>query len=86
MEKAEESKEELTLDEKEFLPKTKQENIKAKKEIDDWFKFILSHTKELISAYEQKNDMNIEKLKQIEKKLGNFKKGETLIKFGENKI
>ena len=85
MEKAEESKEELTLDEKEFLPKTKQENIKAKKEIDDWFKFILSHTKELISAYEQKNDMNIEKLKQIEKKLGNFKKGETLIKFGENK-
>jgi hypothetical protein len=85
MEKVEESKEELTSDEKEFLSKTKQENIKAKKEIDDWLKFILSHTKELISSYEQKNDMNIEKLKQIEKKLGNFKKGETLIKSGENK-
>ena len=29
--------------------------------------------------------MNIEKLKQIEKKLGNFKKGETLIKSEKNK-
>ena len=30
--------------------------------------------------------MNIEKLKQIEKKLGNFKKGESLIKSEENTI
>ena len=86
IEKVEEKKEELTSEEKEFLTKAKQDNIQAKKEIDDWLKFILSHTKELISSYEQKNDMNIEKLKQIEKKLGNFKKGETLIKSEENTI
>ena len=84
IETAEENHEELTQEEKKFLEKTKEENNKDKKEIDDWLEFILSHTKELISAYEQKNDMNIEKLKEIEKKLGNFKKGETLIKFEEN--
>ena len=86
IENFEEKKEELTSEEKEFLSKAKKDNIQAKKEIDDWLKFILSHTKELISSYEQRNDMNIEKLKQIEKKLGNFKKGETLIKSGENTI
>jgi len=81
---AEENKEELIQEEKKFLEKTKEENNKGKKEIDDWLEFILSHTKELIASYEQRNDMNIEKLKEIEKKLGNFKKRETLIKFGEN--
>ena len=86
IENFEEKKEELTSEEKEFLSKTKQDNIQAKKEIDDWLKFILSHTKELIASYEQRNDMNIEKLKQIEKKLGNFKKGESLIKSEENTI
>ena len=80
---AEENKEELIQEEKKFLEKTKEENNKGKKEIDDWLEFILSHTKELIASYEQRNDMNIEKLKEIEKKLGNFKKGETLIKFDE---
>ena len=82
---AEENLEELTQEDKKFLEKTKEENNEGKKEIDDWLEFILSHTKELISSYEQKNDMNIEKLKEIEKKLGKFKKGETLIKFEENK-
>ena len=70
----------LTSEEKEFLSKTKEENKKAKKELNDWLQFIYEHTKELIKSYEQKNDMNIKKLKEIEKKLGNFKKGETLIK------
>ena len=85
IEQSEENESELTSEEKLFLSQTKQENTKAKKEIDEWLEFILSHTKELISSYEQRNEMNIEKLKQIEKKLGNFKKGETLIKSEENK-
>lgn len=72
---------ELTPEEKAFLQKTKTENKNAKNEIDDWLQFILSHTKELISAYEHQNEVNIEKLKEIEKKLGNFKKGETLINY-----
>ena len=48
---------------------TYKQYISLEKEIDDWLEFILSHTKELISAYEQKNDMNIEKRKEIKKKL-----------------
>ena len=82
IEQSEENESELTSEEKLFLSQTKQENTKAKKEIDEWLEFILS---ELISSYEQRNEMNIEKLKQIEKKLGNFKKGETLIKSEKNK-
>ena len=84
MDNMEENNSQLISEDKEFLEKTKQENKKAKNEIDEWLKFILSHTKELISAYEKKNDMSIEKLKEIEKKLGKFKKGETLIKSSES--
>ena len=84
LDNTEENNSQLTSEDKEFLEKTKQENKKAKNEIDEWLQFILSHTKELISAYEKKNDMSIEKLKEIEKKLGKFKKGETLIKSSES--
>ena len=83
IESTKENNTELTSEEKEFLKKSKLENKKAQKEIDNWMQFILSHTKELISAYEHKNEINIEKLKEIEKRLGNFKKGETLIKPSE---
>ena len=74
----------LNSEEKDFLKNIKQENKKAKNEIDEWLQFVLSHTKELIASYEQKNDMNLSKLKEIEKKLGNFKKGETFIKNQDN--
>ena len=70
----------LNSEDKDFLKNIKQDNKKAKNEIDEWLQFVLSHTKELIASYEQKNDMNIAKLKEIEKKLGNFKDGETFIK------
>ena len=50
----EENNPQLTSEDKEFLVKTQQENKKAKTEIDEWLQFILSHTKELISAYEKK--------------------------------
>ena len=70
----------LNSEDKDFLKNIKQDNKKAKNEIDEWLQFVLSHTKELIASYEQKNDMNIAKLKEIEKKLGNFKAGETFIK------
>jgi hypothetical protein len=59
---------ELTSQEKDILKNIKQENKKAKNEIDEWLQFILSHTKELIASYEQKNKMNITKLKEIEPK------------------
>ena len=84
LDNSEENNPQLTSEDKEFLVKTQQENKKAKTEIDEWLQFILSHTKELISAYEKQNDMSIEKLKEIEKKLGKFKKGETLIKNSDN--
>ena len=80
----EDNNEELTSEEKDSLKNIKKENKKAKKEIDEWLQFVLTHTKELISTYEHQNDMNIKKLKEIEKKLGNFKKGETLIKNSDN--
>ena len=66
------------------MEKTEKENKKAVKEIDEWLRFVYWHTKELISSFEEKNEINIEKLKQIEKKLGKFKKGETLIKVDDN--
>ena len=80
MDSAKDNNIKLTSEEKELLKKVKQDNKKGKQEIDDWLQFILSHTKELIASYEKQNQTNIEKLKEIEKKLGNFKKDETLIK------
>ena len=84
LENIEDNNEILTPEEKDSLKNIKKENNKAKKEIDEWLQFVLSHTKELISTYKQQNDMSIKKLKEIEKKLGNFKKGETLIKNPDN--
>ena len=75
---------ELNTEEKSFMENTEKENKKAVKEIDEWLRFVYLHTKELISSFEEKNEINIEKLKQIEKKLGKFKKGETLIKVDDN--
>ena len=71
---------ELNSEEKNIIENTKEYNKKSIKEIDEWFLFVLSHTKELISSLEKKDDANIEKLKQIKKKLCNYKKGEALIK------
>ena len=84
LENADSNNTELTSQEKDILKNIKQENKKAKNEIDEWLQFVLSHTKELIASYEQKNKMNIAKLKEIEKRLGNFKKGETFIKNSVN--
>ena len=80
LENLEDNNTDLNSEDKDFLKNIKQDNKKAKNEIDEWLQFVLSHTKELIASYEQKNDMNIAKLKEIEKKLGNFKAGETFIK------
>lgn len=80
LENLEDNNIDLNSEDKDFLKNIKQDNKKAKNEIDEWLQFVLSHTKELIASYEQKNDMNIAKLKEIEKKLGNFKAGETFIK------
>ena len=75
---------ELNSEDKIFLENTEKENKKSIKEINEWLKYVYSHTKELIASFEEKNKNNIEKLKQIEKKLGKFKKGETLIKCENN--